>query len=63
MQPVVGSSESYAFTLITKGGRQIPWGPEYVDAEVTEAGKMEPTATEKVSRLKAYVTENGIDLD
>ena len=63
MQPVEGSSESYAFVLITKGGRQIPWGPEYVDAEITEAGKIEPTATEKVSRLKAYVRENRIDLD
>jgi hypothetical protein len=63
MQPVVGSSDTYAFALITREGRQIPWGPEYVDEKPTDPGRRELTAEDKVSRLKAYVQENGIDLD
>ena len=63
VQPVVGSSDTYAFALITREGRQIPWGPEYVDEKPTDPVRMEPTAEAKVSRLKAYVQENGIDLD
>ncbi len=59
-QPVIGSSQTYAFTLVTKEGRQIPWGPEYVVESPVEP---EPTAGEKVSRLQAYVKENRIDLD
>ena len=61
-QPVVGSNETYAFMLITRGGQEIPWGPQYLDA-LSADRTGEPTAEEKAARLKAYVLENGIDLD
>ena len=61
-QPVIGSNETYAFMLITRGGQEIPWGPQYLGAPSADRTG-EPTAEEKAARLKDYVVENGIDLD
>ena len=61
-QPMVGSNETYTFFLITRGGQEIPWGPQYLGASSAELAG-EPSAEEKAARLKAYVVENGIDLD
>ena len=62
-QPIIGTNETYAFFLITRGGRKIPWGPQYLNLPGDKRGKDEPTAKEKAGRLKRYVRENGIDLD
>ncbi len=61
-QPMVGSNDTYAFVLITRGGQEIAWGPQYLDVPSSDRTG-EPTAEEKAARLKAYVVENGIDLD
>lgn len=62
-QPIVGSSETYTFELVTKGGKLIPWGPEYLGSDRDRIGSKEPTANEKADRLRGYVRKHSIDLD
>lgn len=63
-QPIPGSTEIYDYDLVTRGGKRIGWGPQYVDAELDSDSRAdEPTAEEKVARLKNYVTQHQIDLD
>ena len=62
-QPIIGSSESYSFQLLTAGGKKIPWGPQYVDTDQNRLGGDEPLAREKADRLREYVRNYGVDLD
>lgn len=62
-QPIIGSSESYSFQLLTAGGKKIPWGPQYVDTDQNRLGEDEPLAREKADRLREYVRNYGVDLD
>jgi hypothetical protein len=63
-QPILGSTETYDYDLVTRGGKRIGWGPQYVDAELDSDSRAdEPTAEAKVARLKNYVTQHRIDLD
>ena len=62
-QPIIGSTESYSFQLLTVGGKKIPWGPQYVDADQNRLGGDEPLAREKADLLREYVRNHGVDLD
>jgi hypothetical protein len=63
-QPVPGSTQTYAFDLVTRGDQKIPWGRQSVgDESKTEKLSMEPTAKAKSQKLKAYVEQHGVNLD
>ncbi|MEK6248721.1 MAG: hypothetical protein N2C12_11115 [Planctomycetales bacterium] len=53
-QPIVDHPQAYTYMLVTRSGARIPWGPQFLKAHATE-----PTAEEKMDRLKAYVKKNG----
>jgi hypothetical protein len=62
-QPVPGSTHTYTFDLVTRGGQKIPWGRQPVGEAIDSDVAPEPTADSKVQKLKNYVEKHGVDLD
>ena len=62
-QPVPGSTQTYTFDLVTRGGQKIPWGRQPVGEKMDADIAPEPTADSKVQKLKNYMEKHGVDLD